>query len=330
MPAFPPASAIRRVALVGTGVIGAGWAARWLAHGLDVVATDPAAGAEGQLRKAIAAACPALQSQGFDMADWPRRLHFVTDLETAVASADLVQESAPEREDLKHTLLARVDAAAGPNVLIASSSSGLLPSRIQAACSHPERVLIAHPFNPVYLLPLVELVAGVHTAPDAIAAAAAFYRRSGMHPLVVRKEIEGYIADRLMEALWREALHLVNDDIATTEEVDAAITYGAGLRWALMGTFLTFHLAGGDAGMRHMLEQFGPALELPWTHTRAPALTDELIERIVTGCEQQADGRSISDLAQRRDAFLVRLLSLVSEYWPENGGLDAGIQASAP
>src|SRR5699024_11187167 len=163
------------------------------------------------------------------------------------------------------------------------------------------------------------------TAHEAIAQARDFYQQLGMRPLVVRREIEGFIADRLMEALWREALHLVNDGVATTEEVDAAVVSGAGLRGSLMGTFLTFHLAGGDAGMRHMLEQFGPALKLPWTKLEAPELTDDLIERVVDGCERQADGRSVDQLAERRDEFLSRLLDLVSEYWPENEGLTGHI-----
>lgn len=319
------AKTVKRIALVGTGVIGAGWAARWLAHGLDVVATDPAQGAEDRLRTAIEAACPALEQQGFDMQGWQQRLRFASSLEDAVADVDFVQENAPEREDLKRHLLAQIDAATRADTIIASSSSGLLPSSIQSHCQRPGRVLIAHPFNPVYLLPLVELVAGKDTSAKTVADATAFYRSIGMRPLVVRKEIEGYVADRLMEALWREALHLVNDGVATTEEVDAAVIYGAGLRWALMGTFLTFHLAGGDAGMRHMLEQFGPALKLPWTHTQAPELTDDLIDKVVAGCEHQAAGRSVADLVTRRDEFLVRLLDLAQEYWPENEGLQGRI-----
>jgi carnitine 3-dehydrogenase len=233
-----------------------------------------------------------------------------------VADASFVQESAPERESLKRGLLAEIDAAAPPDVLIASSSSGLLPTRIQADCIHPERVVIGHPFNPVYLLPLVEVVAGEATDAAAVPAAMAFYRSIGMRPLWVRKEIEGYLSDRLQEALWRENLHLVADGIATTGELDEAIVYGPGLRWALMGVNLTFHLAGGEGGMRHMLEQFGPALELPWTKLQAPELTEELIDRMVDGTQAQAGEVSIAELERRRDEFLVRLLELVSEYWP--------------
>jgi carnitine 3-dehydrogenase len=312
----PPEPTVRRVALVGTGVIGAGWAARCLAHGLDVVATDPAPGAEQRLRAAVDNAWPALERVGLAPGADRSRLAFVANVANAVAGADLVQESAPEREDLKRRLIAEIDAAARPDTLIASSSSGLLPSRLQAGCAHPERVVIGHPFNPVYLLPLVEVVAGEATAQDSVTAAMTLYRSLGMRPLRVRAEIEGYLSDRLQEALWRENLHLLADGAATTEELDAAIVYGPGLRWALMGVNLTFHLAGGAQGMRAMLEQFGPALQLPWTKLQAPELTDELVERLVAGTQAQAGGRSVAELERRRDDFLVRLLQLLAEYWP--------------
>lgn len=309
------------VALVGAGVIGAGWAGRFLAAGCEVTVTDPSKAAYESLVRTVHQAWPYLERRGVAAGASVERLHYEPDLASAVGHADFIQESAPEREDLKVALLTKVDAAAPATSVIASSSSGLLPTRLQARCAHPERVLVAHPFNPVYLLPPVELVAGKQTAPETVVRAQAIYRAAGMRPLVVRHEIEGYLADRLMEALWREALHLVNDGVATTEEVDAAVIYGAGLRWALMGTFLTFHLAGGDAGMRHMLEQFGPALKLPWTKLQAPELTPELIERVVSGCEEQAAGRSVAQLTRRRDEFLTRLLDLVQEFWPENEGL---------
>ena len=199
----------------------------------------------------------------------------------------------PENMHLKLAVHREIDQAADVHSLIASSSSGLLPSEIQAAHRHPERMFIAHPFNPVYLLPLVELVPGTHTDTERMAVAGDFYASMNMHPLSLRREIEGYLSDRLQEALWREALHLVNDDIATTGELDDAIIYGPGLRWAFMGTCLTFHLAGGQGGMRHMLEQFGPALQLPWTHLRAPELTPALIEKMVEGTAEQAAGQSI-------------------------------------
>jgi len=313
------ADKIERVAVVGTGVIGSGWAARFLAAGLDVDAWDPAPDARAKTFAAIDAAWPAMAHLGMAEEARPSRLTFYERLEDCVANADFIQENAPERETLKQDLLARIDAA-NANVIVASSTSGLLPTLLAAKMTRPERLLVGHPFNPVYLLPLVELVGGEKTAPATIERAADFYRSLGMRPLPVRKEIVGFIADRLMEALWREALWLVNDDIATTEEVDAAVVYGCGLRWSLMGTFLTFHLAGGEGGMRHMLHQFGPALKLPWTKLVAPELTDQLIDKVADGCAEQADGRSIRELEARRDEFLVELLALVQKYWPEAEG----------
>lgn len=303
---------IRTIGIVGTGVIGAGWVARCLAHGLDVVAWDPAANAEAQLRAKVENAWPALQRTGLAASADAGRLRFVADVETAVRDADFIQESAPEVEDLKRTLLARVDAAARPDVVIASSSSGLLPTRFSAECRHPERVLVGHPFNPVYLLPLVEVVGGEASADWAKDLAVEFYRRIGMRPLRVRTEIPGYIADRLLEALWREILHMVAEGVATTAELDDAIRFGPGLRWSFMGTCQIYHLAGGEAGMRHMLEQFGPALKLPWTKLVAPELTDELIDRMVEGTLQQAGGRSISALERYRDDALISVMEALA------------------
>ncbi|QOR38004.1 L-carnitine dehydrogenase [Billgrantia diversa] len=316
----------RQLSVIGTGVIGNGWIARALANGWDVVAFDPDPAAEARTRAFVDNAWPSLERRGLAEGADPARLTFVGNLEEAVAGADLVQENVPERLELKREILAALDAAAAPQAILGSSTSGFKPSDLQQACTNsPGRVIVAHPFNPVYLLPLVELVGGEATQPDQIEQAQGLYRELAMRPLVVRREIEGHIADRLMEALWREALHLVNDGIATTEEIDAAVIYGCGLRWSLMGTFLTFHLAGGDAGMRHMLEQFGPALKLPWTKLEAPELTDELIDKVVEGCEHQAAGRSVSELDRRRDDFLVEMLDLVQKYWPEAEGLEGRI-----
>ena len=306
--------AIKTVGIVGTGVIGAGWAARCLARGLDVIATDPGANAEAKMRASIDNAWPALSDIGLAPGADRSRLVFTTGLETACAGADFVQENAPDDEDLKRKLHTRIDAATAPQIVIASSSSGLLPSRIQADCLHPERVLIGHPFNPVYLLPLVEVVGGDYTNEHSVQHATAFYKSLGMHTLRVRKEIDGYISDRLQEALWREALHMVNDGTATTEEIDAAIVYGPGLRWAFMGTCLTFHLAGGESGMRHMLEHFGPALELPWTRLKAPELTPQLIDRMVDGTRAQAAGRSIRELERLRDQCLIDIMRALQKH----------------
>lgn len=311
---------ITTLAIIGTGVIGAGWAARALSKGLDVRAYDPAPKGETNLRAAISNAWPALERMGLAPGAAQSRLTYCRSVADCVAGAGFIQENAPEREELKQGLLAEIDAAAAPDALIASSTSGLLPTRLAQRCGRPERLVIGHPFNPVYLLPLVEVIGGEKTSPESIARAIAFYRNLGMRPLHIKREIEGFVADRLMEALWREALWLVNDGVATTEEIDAAVVYGCGLRWSLMGTFLTFHLAGGEGGMRHMLHQFGPALKLPWTRLVAPELTDELIDKVADGCEHQAAGRSIRELERRRDAFLIELLGLVKKYWPEAEG----------
>jgi carnitine 3-dehydrogenase len=303
---------IRTVGLVGGGVIGGGWAARCLAHGLDVVAWDPAAGAEARMRQKIDAAWPALTRLGLQPGADQGRLRFVAQVEAAVEAADFVQESAPENEDLKRRLFRQLDAAARPDVLIASSSSGLLPTRFASECAHPERVLVGHPFNPVYLLPLVEVLGGERTADESLETASAFYRAIGMRPLRVRTEIPGYISDRLQEALWREILHMVAEGVATTDELDDAIRFGPGLRWAFMGTCMIFHMAGGNEGMRHMLAQFGPALKLPWTKLAAPELTDELIDRMVEGTQKQAGTRSIADLERYRDDALISVMEAVA------------------
>lgn len=315
-----------QLSIIGTGVIGNGWIARALANGWDVVAFDPAEGAETRTRAFVDNAWTSLEKDGLAEGASQERLRFAPSLEEAVAGADLIQENVPERLPLKQEILAAIDAAAEAHVVIGSSTSGFKPTDLQQDCRKaPGRVIVAHPFNPVYLLPLVELVGGEHTSPALLEGARDDYQRLAMRPLIVRREIEGHIADRLMEALWREALHLLNDGVATTEEIDAAVVYGCGLRWSLMGTFLTFHLAGGEQGMRHMLEQFGPALKLPWTKLEAPELTDELIDKVVEGCEFQAAGRPVAELDRRRDDFLVELLALTRKYWPEAEGLEGRI-----
>lgn len=298
---------MRRAALLGTGVIGAGWAARLIHHGVAVTAYDPDPAAETRLRQGLDGALAALARLTEGPPSTAGHLDFTTDLTAAVVDADLIQENAPERLELKKDLLIAAGAAAKPAALIASSTSGYRPSQLQDGVAHPERVLVAHPFNPVYLLPLVEVVGGAETDPAVVARAADFYRRIGMHPLIVRREIDGHLSDRLQEALWREALHLVNDGIATTDELDQAIVYGPGLRWALMGTCLTFHLAGGEEGMRHMLAQFGPALKLPWTKLEAPELTADLIDKMVDQTAAQAGSRSIDALVRERDDGLIAI-----------------------
>ena len=308
---MPFVTEIKTFAALGSGVIGSGWVARALAHGLDVVAWDPAPGAEAQLRARIAKCWSALEQQGLARGAAQSRLRFVATIGECVAQADFIQESAPETLSLKIGLHAKISAAARPDVLIASSTSGLLPSDFYADAKHPERCVVGHPFNPVYLLPLVEVVGGAKTSPDAIAAAIAVYRALGMRPLHVRKEVPGFIADRLLEAMWRESLHLVNDGVATTGEIDDAIRYGAGIRWSFMGSFLIYTLAGGDAGMRHFMAQFGPALKLPWSKLEAPELTDGLIDAVVDGTSQQLGSHSIADLERYRDDCLMAVQQAV-------------------
>ena len=296
------------VALVGGGVIGGGWAGRLVENGIDVVVYDPHPESERRVRDVLANAERAWAK--LTLAPRTRgSVTFAPTLERAVRGADIIQESAPENVELKRRLLADIEEFASARALVASSTSGLLPSQLQADMRRPERFVVGHPFNPVYLLPLVEVVAGERTSEDAVTRAIRFYESIGMRPLRVRSEIDGFIGDRLLEALWREALWLVHDDVATVEEIDDAIRFGAGLRWAQMGTFLTYRIGGGEEGMRHFLEQFGPALEWPWTKlTDVPRLTPALVEKIATQSDDQADGLSIGELERIRDDNLVALL----------------------
>jgi carnitine 3-dehydrogenase len=238
--------------------------------------------------------------------------------------ADFIQENVPEQLELKQRVLGDISRHARPGVIIASSTSGLMPSDLQRSMQSPERFCVAHPFNPVYLLPLVEIVGGELTSAATLQVASDFFRFIGMHPLRVRKEIPGHLTDRLQEALWREILHMVNDGVATTGELDESIIYGPGLRWAGMGTNLIYHLAGGESGMRHMLEQFGPCLKWPWTKLEAPELTEELINRMVEGTQQQAAGRSIRELERLRDDYLVAIQQVLRRY---NVGAGATLRA---
>ena len=303
------ADGFRTVALLGGGVIGGGWAARFMLNGMEVRLYDPDPAAARTVSDMLESARRAFRRLTLAPLPSEGALTLAGTPEEAVAGADFVQESAPEREALKRSLLAAASRAAGPEVVFASSTSGLLPTRLQADMEHPERLVVGHPFNPVYLLPLVELCGGERTAADTVERAATLYRAVGMRPLVLRKEVDAFVADRLLEALWREALWLVADDVATVEEIDDAIRFGAGLRWAVMGSFLTYRIAGGEAGMRHFIEQFGPALQLPWTRlTEVPALTGELVERIVEQSDAQAAGRSIRELEWLLDDCLVAVI----------------------
>src|ERR1700684_2759331 len=265
---------VRTLGLLGTGVIGGGWAARALHFGIDVVAADVKPEMQAWIRGAVENAEGALARLTFAPLPPKGTLSFTTDLRAMASQVDFIQENIPEQLELKQRVLADVSRCAPPNVIIASSTSGLMPSDLQRDMQAPERFLVAHPFNPVYLLPLVELVGGERTSTQTLAAARDFYTYIGMHPLTLRHEVPGHLTDRLQEALWREILHIVNDGIATTGELDESIIYGPGLRWAGMGTNMIYHLAGGEAGLRHMLAQFGPCLKWPWTKLEAPELTE--------------------------------------------------------
>jgi 3-hydroxyacyl-CoA dehydrogenase len=305
--------AVRHVAVIGTGTIGASWAAYFLSRGLRVSASDPAPQAEARLRQFVDAAWPVLRELGAETAAAPHQaLVFHADPETAVTGADFVQENAPEREPVKQALLARIDAVLPPEIIIASSSSGLLISRLQAGCRHPERCVIGHPFNPPHLIPLVEVVGGERTAPAALEGALAFYRAIGKRPIHIRREVAGHVANRLQAALWREAVHLVAAGVASVADVDTAISEGPGLRWALMGPHLTFHLAGGAGGMAHFLAQLGPPLESWWDELGNPRLSPEVRQALTAGVAAEAEGRDIPTLAGERDRFLLDLLALKS------------------
>lgn len=319
----------RKAACIGGGVIGAGWVARLLLAGVDVTVHDPSADAERVVREVLANAERAVAA--LVSAPLPRRgaLRFAASVEEAVADAGFIQESVPERIELKRRVLAAIDAAAPADALIGSSTSGLLPSDLQSDMTHPERLVVAHPFNPVYLLPLVELVAGSRTTTATMDRAVALYTGLGMKPVVIRREIEAFVGDRLLEALWREALWLVNDDVASVEEIDDIIRLSFGLRWAQMGLFQTYRIAGGEAGMRHFLAQFGPALKWPWTKLMdVPDLDEALVEKIAAQSDAQAAGLGVRELERVRDDNLVAIMrALAAQRGGEGWGAGALVRA---
>ena len=308
----PGPTDVRTVACVGAGVIGGGWVAHFLARGYDVVAWDPAPDAEERLRVLVDAAWPALESLGLaDGADRDR-LRVVPELQQAVSVADVVQESAPEDLDLKIDLLARIDAATPEDVVVSSSTSGFTMSEMQVGAVHPERLVVGHPFNPPYLIPLVEVVGGERTSAEVVAWTSEFFEAAGKSVITMDREVPGFIANRLQEALWREALHMVDAGEATVEQIDASITQGPGLRWAFHGPMLTFHLAGGQGGMAHMLDHFGPSLKSPWTRLDAPELTSTLRDAVVQGVDD-ADGRPVPELVAERDRNLIAIMRTLQD-----------------
>ena len=297
-----------RVTLSGGGVIGSGWAAHFLRMGLDVVAFDPAAGAEQAMRAAVARAWPTLERLGLRPGASPERLRFVRSLAEAVADADFVQESTPERIEGKVRIFAELDAASGPSTLLVSSTSGLLMTEIQRECRNPERTVVGHPFHPPYLIPLVEVVGGERTSVESVDRVAAFYAAQGKEVVRLRREVPAFIANRLQEAVWREMLHMIANGEASLEEIDRAMVHGPGLRWALAGPGLIYHLAGGEGGMAHCLDQFAPTLDAPWSRMDAPPFTDALREELIAGAEREAAGRPMADLERLRDEAIVAVL----------------------
>ena len=307
-------SPIDKIAIIGTGVIGSGWTLRLLAKKKEIYVFEPSLKQKKFLLDEIKRTTKSLKNFYKISRISTKKLYFKKTIRDAVKDVDLIQENVPENEKIKKKIVKEISKWSKPNAIIASSSSGLLPSRIQSVCKNPARFVIAHPFNPVYLLPLVEIVKGKKTKLDFLKKSEIFYRSVGMIPLIVKKEVEGYLSDRLQESMWRESLHIINENIASTDDLDKAIIHGPGLRWSLMGTFLTFHLAGGKMGMRHMLNQFGPSLKLPWTKLKAPKLTKKLSNRIIKGTKKQSKGKSIKELTTIRDNFLIDLLKLKNKY----------------
>ena len=302
------------VACVGGGTIGSGWAAQFLGAGLDVVGWDPAPDGEARMRRLVDAAWPALSEFGLAEHASRERLRYAGSLAEAVADADFVQESAPELSALKTGLLAEIDAAAAPEVIIASSTSGLDMSKLQSQCARPERTVVGHPFNPVYMVPLVEVAPGRRTSEETVQWACRFYESIGKSAVVCAAGLYGFLANRLQVAMFREALHMVEAGEATVEDLDRCISEGPGLRWAIMGPFLTFHLGGGEGGMRHFLEHMeGEEWDAPYTRLDAPPLTSGLREKVIAGCDRLAAGRSVAELAEERDRCLIAIQKVLAE-----------------
>ncbi len=299
--------------IIGTGVIGGGWAMHFLAQGLDVVVFDPDPETEANLARMTDYAWPSLEKLGLKQGASPDRMTIASTLEEAVVGVDVVQENTPEVLESKLGIFSQMDAAASPETVLLSSTSGLSMTEIQVGCVHPDRAVVGHPFNPPYLMPLVEVVGGEQTDQEAIDWAAEFYTASGKHVIKLKKELPGFIAGRMQEAMWREMLHMVTNGEATVEEIDEAVAYGPGLRWAIMGPGMVYHLGGGEGGMAHVLDQFGPSFKWPWTRLEAPELTDDLRQRLIAGCEAEANGRSVAELIRERDECLIEIIKVLEK-----------------
>jgi len=304
---------IRRIAIVGTGVIGASWAAEYLARGFDVVATDPAPNAESNLRKLVDEAWKDLTSIGLAKGASRDRLKFTTNMKEALSGADFVQENGPERPDFKMKLYAEMDEVVPVDSLLASSSSGITPSVIQSQCKHAERVVIGHPFNPPHIIPLVEVVGGSKTSPDAIERAIRFYASIGKRPIHLKKELAGHVANRFQAALYREMLNVIEQGVLSVEDADAAVCFGPGLRWGVMGQSLQWHLGGGAGGIKHFMEHLMPPLEGMMKALGNPNITPELKQKVINGVMQEAAGRPVDELAEAENRVLIGLLKLRAE-----------------
>ena len=304
-------TSIERAAVVGCGVIGAAWASRMLLNGVDVALSDPSPNAEQILIEVLANAVAAYDDLGL-ATNAQGTYRMAASVADAVANAQFIQESVPERPEIKAAVLAEIEAAAPIDTIIASSTSGIKPSAMQSTMSNPERLVVGHPYNPVYLLPAVEVVGGEHTPIETIRRAQGIYAGIGMKPIHVRVEIDAFVGDRLLEAVWREALWLVNDGVATTQEIDDIMIHGFGLRWAQMGLFETYRVAGGAGGFRHFVEQFGPTLDWPWTKLMdTPDFTPELVDTLVEQSDAQSGAHTIRDLERTRDQNLVGFLKVL-------------------
>ncbi len=301
---------IKRIAIVGTGVIGASWAAQYLARGFDVVATDPAPNAEANLRKYVDEAWEQLKDIGLSPGASRDRLSFTANMKEALSKADLVQENGPERPDFKIKLYADMDDATPVDSIIASSSSGITPSVMQSKCQHPERVVVGHPFNPPHIIPLVEVVGGARTSPEAIKQAMAFYTSIGKKAIHVRKELPGHVANRLQAALYREMLYLIEQGVLSVEETDAAVCYGPGLRWGVMGQSLQWHVGGGAGGINHFMEHLMDPLTGMMKALGNPQITPQLKQTIIDGVTREAANRSVDELAQEENKLIVGYLAL--------------------
>jgi carnitine 3-dehydrogenase len=307
---------VSRIAIVGTGTIGASWTAQYLARGFDVVATDPAPSAEEKLRSYVDASWDALTTLGLSPGASRDRLRFTTDMRGALADADFVQENAPERPEFKVKLFAEIDDATPPEAIIASSSSGITMSVIQAECKRPERTVIGHPFNPPHVIPLVEVVGGAKTSPETIQDAISFYASIGKRPIHLKKELPGHVANRLQAALYREVAYLIGEGVLDVADSDDAVSWGPGLRWGVMGPNLLWHLGGGEGGIDHFMDTLMDPLVAMWTSLGNPEMTPKLKQTIVDGVLKEADGRSVDELAADRDAMLLALQAVRADYAP--------------